>query len=217
MDNIKKWNLYVYGMQAHPSVCSSEHNEDSMRFITELISPKLYPKILNIGAGEGRETYVLKQLGYDPTGIVRGEVNLKYAHENFPGIDFMDVDMHDLPFKSGTFDAIYMDQVFEHCFAPFIVLLEMYCVLKRGGLIYIKMPKFEERTTPNNPHTMESCWISHHHPNVIPNGALKQMFEKTGFAVIKEQPDTVMFLLQKLNRAFLHSDVANILDIRDKV
>ena len=79
------------------------------------------------------------------------------------------------------------------------------------------MPKFEERTTPNNPSTMESCWISHHHPNVMPNSVLKQMFEKTGFRVIKENPDSVMFLLQKLNRAYLHSDVANVLERRDSV
>jgi ubiquinone/menaquinone biosynthesis C-methylase UbiE len=188
-----------------------------MRFLTELINPKVYKKILNLGAGEGRETFVLKQLGYDPVGNVRGAINLEYAKKNFPGIEFLDFDMHDIPFRSNAFDAIYMDQVFEHCYAPFFVLLEMYCVLKVGGMLYIKVPKFMEKTTPNDPSTIESCWISHHHPNVMPNSVLKQMFDKTGFKVIHENPDSVMFVLKKLSDSALHSDVANVLRSRDLV
>jgi ubiquinone/menaquinone biosynthesis C-methylase UbiE len=209
--------MYIVGLQGHGGLCVTNYDADMMRFITDLIPPAQYNKILDIGAGEGRETLALKNLGYTPTGIITGEDNKKWAKENCPGIEFIDCDMHDLPFPSNSFDAVYMNQVFEHAFAPFIFLIELYCVLRPNGLMYLKMPEFQERHVPNDPTTMEASWISHHHPNMVSPNILRQMFEKTGFIVKKEDPKEMSFLLQKGPELLLHGSVAQVVRLRDTI
>jgi SAM-dependent methyltransferase len=216
MNNIDKWNTYVLGLQAHGSVCQGTQTLDSIRFITELIPVGTYNKILDIGAGEGLETSLLKQLGYNPMGIISGEHNKRWAKKHYPDTEFIDCDMHDLPFPIDTFDAIFTNQVFEHAYAPFIFLLECYSVLKPGGLFYVCTPKFEERQSPNNPSTIEAQWISHHHPSVFPPNVYRQLFEKTGFIVLKQDNNMVSFLLQKGPLNSLHPDVQQILLRRSK-
>jgi len=211
MKSIDKWNFYVKGMQLHQSVCSSTCSIESMGHIASLIDPKKFNKILDIGVGEGKETSILKELGYSPTGIITGEANKAWASEHYPGIEFIDCDMHDLPFPKDSFDAIYTNQVFEHAYAPFIFLLECYSVLRRGGLFYICTPKFEERLTPNNPDTLDAQWISHHHPSVFPANVYRQLFEKTGFNVLMQNDNETSFLLEKGPESNLHQDITNLL------
>lgn len=206
----EKWSLYINTLQGHPSVCHSTHTIESMKFITEYIPPKQFPKMLNIGAGEGLETKILSQLGYNVTGIIRGETNLDFAHKNYPDILYVDCDMHDLPFPSESFDAIYINHTFEHAFAPFIFLLEMYSVLKTKGRIWITMPEFKELTDPT---ITESNKLYHHHPNMLCYNLLKQMFESTGFKTLysKKIDRNPCFdnpyLLEKQPLSTLHSDV----------
>lgn len=208
-----KWKMYLDTLQGHPSVCSSSHNVESMEFIKEYIPPKQFPKLLNIGAGEGLETYVLSQLGYDVTGIIHGDINLEYAIKNYlknPYIKFIKCDMHDLPFSSNIYDAVYMNQTFEHAYAPYIFLIELYSILKEKGRIWTAMPEFKEL---NDPTRGESNTLNHHHPNIICYNLLKQMFESTGFKIIylKQIKDNPYFdnpyLLEKQPLSTLHSDV----------
>lgn len=216
----EKWNMYINTLQGHPSVCSSSHTIDGMKFITEYIPPKQFPKMLNIGAGEGLETKILSQLGYNVIGIIRGKTNLDYAYKNYPDILYVDYDMHDLPFPSNMFNAIYLNQTFEHSYAPFIFLLEMYCVLKEKGRIWIAMPEFKEL---NDPTKGESNTLNHHHPNIICYNLLKQMFESTGFKIIysKQINNNPYFdnpyLLEKQPLSTLHSDVRTVVMKRKEI
>ena len=209
-----KWDFYVKGMQLHQSVCNSTCTKDSMNFITGLIPPEKYNKILDIGAGEGKETSILKDLGYNPTGIITGEDNKRWAKEHYHGIEFIDCDMHDLPFPNNSFDAIYTNQVFEHAYAPFIFLLECYSVLKPGGLFYICTPKFEDRTSQNDPGTLDAQWVSHHHPSIFSPNIYRQMFEKTGFIIRVQDSEAVFFLLEKGPVTNLHHDLRNLISRR---
>ena len=214
----EKWQMYIDVLQGHPSICKSSHNKGCMEFITEHMPVANFPRMLDIGAGEGLETKALKDLGYDVTGIVRGEVNIEFAKENFPGIEFVDCDMHDLPFPSNSFDGIYTNQVFEHAFAPFIFLIEMFCVLREGGRVWIAMPEFKEKGDPTA--NKDINYISHHHPNIISWNILSQMFEKTGFKVLykkaieKNPYFDNPYLLEKQPISFLHSDVQTVVNKR---
>lgn len=207
MENVNKWNAYMDNLQGHGNRCQSTKTIETLKCLLSIMPPDKYHNVLNIGAGEGLETKFLKDLGYNPIGIVRGTDNLKWARDNYKGITFIDCDMHDLPFGEGSFDAVYTDQVFEHSFAPFIVLLEIFSILRDGGLFYLTMPKFEERHTPNNPNTIEAKWISHHHPSMLSPNVFTQMFEKTGFEVIDKNEEIMYFLLKKKGLNCLHSDV----------
>lgn len=49
-------------------------------------------------------------------------------------------DAHDLPFSSGSFDAVVAQAVLEHVVDPYRCVDEMYRVLKPDGLIYAETP-----------------------------------------------------------------------------
>ena len=218
----EKWDMYMEKLQGHPSQCHSAHTKDSMGFVAELIPPAKYSRMLNIGAGEGLETKVLSELGYEVTGIVRGEPNLKYARTTFPALTFYDMDMHDLQFPNDSFDCIYMNQVFEHAFAPFIFLLEMNSVLVDGGLVFTGLPHFKEiDDVTANP---DINWITHHHPNILCERLFRQFFSKTGF-VVERGPNATFpgepspyfdnaYLLRNTKEKNVHSDVATALRAR---
>lgn len=216
----EKWNLYINTLQGHPSVCQSGHTKESMKFITEYIPPDKFPKLLNIGAGEGLETDILRQLDYDVIGLIHGNINLVYANNNFPLTKYIQSDMHDLPFPSNSFDAIYTNHTFEHSFAPFIQLLEMYSILRENGRVWIAMPEFKEY---NDPTIGDPNKLNHHHPNIICYNLLKQMFESTGFKIIycKPIPNNPYYdnpyLLEKQPLSSLHSDVKTAVLERTKL
>jgi SAM-dependent methyltransferase len=86
-------------------------------------------RVLNLGCGEqswgGNGNYVGADL--------------------FPGkyVDVMvDLDGGRLPFRTGTFDIVMLDQVVEHLLNVVPLLQECHRVLKEGGWIYLTTPHF---------------------------------------------------------------------------
>lgn len=132
-----------------------------------------YPKILDIGAGDGGETYVLKNRGYNVTGITIGEDNVTKAKEQY-NIDLINTDMNCLNFPINSFDGIMMIQAFEHFLSPFIACIEMWRVLRVGGLCYIDVPSPSDLPMWNLGHT-----------NLLHPDQLKNMFSMCGFEVHK--------------------------------
>ncbi len=159
-----KFNLFLENIN---EICKSDHSIESMKFITSLISPEKYPKILDIGCGEGKEAYVLQQLGYNVTAITQGIKNITYAKQNYPNTNIYVMDMHDLEFSKNSFNAIYIHHAFEHSIAPLIQLVEMWCVLTDNpyGLVWIGLPHSKESYEKNfHP---EIHTISPHHKNMV--------------------------------------------------
>jgi SAM-dependent methyltransferase len=54
------------------------------------------------------------------------------------------VDAHDLPFQSGSFDAVITTAVLEHVLYPERVVAEIHRVLKIGGLLYSELPFMQQ-------------------------------------------------------------------------
>ena len=213
---MNKMLYYIDKLQAHPSICDFPGSHASMKHVVDMIPPGKYNKILNIGAANGLETKILKDFGYSPVGMVRGADNMAWATTHYPDIEFLDGDMHDLPFRKNTFDAIYTNQVFEHSYAPYIFLLECWCVLREGGLFYIEIPIFEERYTKNDPDSLFANHVSHHHPSLFPSSVNRQLFEKAGFEIVCEKNVSTTVVLRKLSIDALHSDVQGAVNARDR-
>ena len=206
----EKWDMYINTLQGHPSACNSNHTVESLKFITELIPPYKFPILLNIGVAEGLETKILHDLGYITIGIINGKLNSdiakrKYVSENML---FIQHDMHDLPLKSESVDAVYMNHTFEHSYAPFIFLLELYCVLKPKGRMWIAMPNFKE---VNDPTVSSESLISQHHPNILCRNLFGLFFKETGFKIIQDNGNGNSYLLEKQGLESVHSDVRNVI------
>ena len=204
----EKWKLYLDCLQGHPTVAFiSEMDEDKKNLIKNSLPVNDFKNLLDIGTANGQEAFDLQQLGYNVIGITRGKVNIAYSKEKFPSVNILNVDMHDLKFKKGRFDSVYMCHTFEHAFAPFLLLLEINYILRDKGRLLIITPSFVEGMT-------EITMISHHHPTLFYTEQYIAMFQSTGFNVINlddsDSGGTIIFLLEKNNND-LHSDVKTLL------
>ena len=109
-------------------------------------------KILLLGTGTGREVYAAREHGYDAEGTTLGKENLPFAKWKFD-LDLEYADNCTLPYPDKSFDVIAGFQVFEHCHAPYLFLIECCRILKGGGLLILEWPPFmataDGTVTPN--------------------------------------------------------------------
>jgi len=76
------------------------------------------------------------------TDIKKGYVNLDYV--SAPGVDVVhSIERLPYPFKDGEFSEIYASHVLEHINGDwFGIIRELHRILKKGGIIIVKVPHF---------------------------------------------------------------------------
>lgn len=77
-----------------------------LAFITSYLPVMEYRRLLDIPCGIGRHAGPLAALGYDVLGIDRSEAALAVAHSQYPGVEFLALDMFALSSIRRTFDAV---------------------------------------------------------------------------------------------------------------
>ncbi len=113
-----------------PSPTLNLSAKSNMIKIKNLVKDRKNPIILNLGCGErfiGREilekSYKILNLDIYP----------------FPGVEII-ADAHKLPFKNETFDVVICQAVLEHTKAPWLVVDEIFRILKKEGIVYAEIP-----------------------------------------------------------------------------
>ena len=207
-----KFALYI---QKHPTVAHTAHSAKSMKYMTEYIPPSEYPKVLDIGCADGAETNALHELGYDAMGITQGALNVEYARSNYKEVTVVEMDMHDLQFKSNSFDAIITIHTFEHSLAPYILLLEMYAVVRERGRVWISVPEYTEEGEAG--YQKDITVPSYHHPNMLPPRVYTRQFEL--FFNVLPLPKHLYgsYLLEPKPIEGIHSDVQTMLREREDI
>ncbi|UYL64971.1 MAG: hypothetical protein QIT33_gp09 [Methanophagales virus PBV300] len=150
------------------------------------VPPQQFRKVLDLGAGDGLETLLLMQEGYDVVGITLGFDNLIRASEKY-GVALYEMDMHNLQFADKSFDAIFCAQTFEHAFSAWLLVIEMRRVLRDGGRVFIEVPD------PDNDELLNTIW----HVNMLYPRQIIALFRKAGFKLVadlsKEAKYTLIF------------------------
>jgi SAM-dependent methyltransferase len=125
-------------------------------------------KVLFLGTGTGREVYAACVHGYAATGTTLGKENLPFAKWKF-GIDLDYVDNCTMSYSDKAFDVVAGFQVFEHCHAPYMFLVECCRVLKEGGLLVLEWPPFmatADGTATPNPGNMHNYMMEYDDDNI---------------------------------------------------
>ena len=93
-------------------------------------------KILDLGCGPGKDVFLFSKSGYEAVGIDGSPEMIKQARKRFPNEKFIVMDVRDLKFPDGTFDAVWSWSVLTHLNKAdkTVVLREVHRVLKKGGL-----------------------------------------------------------------------------------
>jgi len=175
--NLEKWNALVRTVQDAPHDINGNVDEEGIKafmqkYVLPYAPPEQYPRCLDVGCGPGAELKVLKDLGYIPTGVTLGTPNIEYSRIHY-GITPVYGDMHDLPFPPESFDVALTRQVFEHSFAPWLLALEIWVVLRPKGRWILDLPN------PRNK-AMWAMW----HPSLFYPNQMEFLFDKCGFHII---------------------------------
>lgn len=111
----------------------------------EALTEDVDGKILDVGAADGVFTKIIKDKAtpYEIIGIdvLQSSVDWASNHwRNEKNMKFQLGNAHDLPFRTRTFDAVYILEVMEHVRDPHLVLKEAYRVTKKNGYIVALVP-----------------------------------------------------------------------------
>ena len=89
--------------------------------------------ILDIGAGDGLITHLIKAIEIDDNRIA-----VQLAKEK--GVNVTLGSVYQIPYGHELFNAVYLGDVIEHLEHPDDAMREIYRVLKPGGRIYVVTP-----------------------------------------------------------------------------
>lgn len=168
----KKWQVLLDELQQEFCSANLDHAEELAKMFIEYAPPSEFPRILDIGVGEGcSEIDVFEAKGYSVHGISI----IPWMNES-TRITIMD--MHDQKFPPGSFDAAFSTQVFEHSYSPWLLLMETWITLKKGGCLFVSLPYY-------------GTHVSVHHPSDLPFVEWAYAMEQVGFYILHNEDRTI--------------------------
>jgi SAM-dependent methyltransferase len=109
---------------------------ERLRLLQDYVAPG---RLLCIGCGDGLELRLARDAGWQPEGF---DVDDTYMEQLSRQLDMplYGGDLVSLNLPSGTYDAVFMDQVLEHPKQPRIYLQEARRLLRPGGILLVACP-----------------------------------------------------------------------------
>lgn len=121
--------------------------ERCVHWLRTLLAYKLPPaKVLEIGCGHGGFVAMLRQAGYDATGLELSPSIVQFATESF-GVPVLTGPIEDQSIPPASLDAIVMMDVMEHLPDPVATLSRCVGLLKPDGVMLVQTPGYPEGTT----------------------------------------------------------------------
>lgn len=121
----------------------------TLALIAEAVANEQSPTILDLGCGQGHITQAIKERFPRAmvSGLDRSVSAIRYANENFCGIEFVVGDAMDAPYVAGQFDVVVCNNLYEHVPDPLRLLAGIKAMLRCGGSVIISTPS--RYRTPN--------------------------------------------------------------------
>lgn len=101
-----------------------------------------YPKVLDVGCGEGSRLNQLMPAGTVGFGIDPSDKAIAMAKKQYPRHKFRLGIGEELPYEDGYFDLVYSAFSLEHCLNPEKFIMEMHRVCRPGGKLVVLAPNY---------------------------------------------------------------------------
>ncbi len=110
--------------------------ESNVRLITtcmRLADIRPGARIADLGCGSGVFTDLLRSLGYKAVGLDISPKLIALGRAKYPGVEFMEGDVEELPFADASLDGVLLSGLVHHLPDPSRCAGEVFRVLKPGG------------------------------------------------------------------------------------
>lgn len=121
--------------------------ERCVHWLRSLLRYKLPPaRVLEVGCGHGGFVAMLRQAGFDATGLELSPSVVQFAADTF-GVPVLTGPVEDQSIPAGSLDAVVMMDVMEHLPRPLETLGRCLDLLKPDGVLLVQTPGYPERTS----------------------------------------------------------------------
>jgi len=112
--------------------------EKQISLLLKNIKPDIQDKILDLGCGEGRHVSILKNKGFDVTGIDLSESLLKSGKSKYPYLKLLQGDMRNIPGRFNIILSLFTSfGYFEEDSENIKVIEGVYDSLEKGGHFWL--------------------------------------------------------------------------------
>jgi ubiquinone/menaquinone biosynthesis C-methylase UbiE len=129
---------------------ASDHYASAFLYGRKKIDDLLYPwlesfpkgaKVLDVGCGTGEQVRLIRERGYDVSGVEPAPAMRQRAIENNPGTQIVDGTITEIPFEDNAFDAVLAIEVLRYLHRDDIIksYQEMLRVLKPSGQLFVTL------------------------------------------------------------------------------
>ncbi len=144
-------------------------------------------ELLDIGAGTGAFLNFMKD-SFKTSGVELGSAAREFACSK--GLNVIAAPIEKLPIKDQQYDIVTIIDVLEHLTDPKQAMIEIYRVLKEGGLLYIKVPNYKVQASKQSVLNFlrlsnEGMMGNYVHINHFCPTSLKELSKKCGFEVLE--------------------------------
>jgi 2-polyprenyl-3-methyl-5-hydroxy-6-metoxy-1,4-benzoquinol methylase len=133
----------------------SDLSERCVHWLRTLLRFVLPPaKVLEIGCAHGGFVAMLRQAGFDATGLELSPSIVDFAQRTFE-VPVLTGPIEDQPIEACSFDAVVMMDVMEHLPQPLATLRRCLDLLKPSGILLVQTPGYPERSSLEELHEQE--------------------------------------------------------------
>jgi SAM-dependent methyltransferase len=158
---------------------------DLLGEITRVLPDLRGRRLLEVGAGTGREAHALADRGATAVALDFSPQALRLSRQISPGVRLVRGDALRAPFRSESFDLVYHQGLLEHFRDPAPLLDENRRLLRRGGLLLVDVPQaFHAYTILKQTLMALGRWFAGWETQYSPRG-LRRLIERSGFHAVR--------------------------------
>jgi 2-polyprenyl-3-methyl-5-hydroxy-6-metoxy-1,4-benzoquinol methylase len=172
-------------------------SERCVHWLRTLLQFKLPPaKVLEIGCAHGGFVAMLRQTGFDASGLELSPSIVQFAKQSFD-VPVLTGPIEDQSITAGSLDAIVLMDVMEHLPQPTQTLRRCLDLLKPDGVMLVQTPAYPEResvaTLRNTGHKFPMMLDPNEHLFLFSPTSVRKLFNQLGAPHVKFVPAIFAF------------------------